>query len=152
MLMGFLQGSNTGSEHVACSTRVQITSAYFAAIITESGKIWACAGTRSGAGTARVRFCIGMLASTEYRRVPASTAQVTSTAEQNPARNRQNFAPRMSKSEGDLRSEHGQYFCGAPMGSCSDTCQVEMRSLESYRGDWIHACLCVCTQVQNPPL
>ena len=30
------------------SNRVQIMSAYFAAIITESGKICACAGTSSG--------------------------------------------------------------------------------------------------------
>ena len=52
--LGFLQGSNTGSEYVACSTRVQITSAYFAAIITESGKICACAGTSSGRYRPRV--------------------------------------------------------------------------------------------------
>ena len=35
-------------EYAVMSTRVQITSAYFAAIITESGKICACAGTSSG--------------------------------------------------------------------------------------------------------
>ena len=97
-------------EYAVIITRVQIISAYFAAIITESGKIWACAGTCLGAGTPRVRFCIGLPGSIEYRRVPASTGLMTSTVEQNPARNWQKVAFRMSKSEGDLRSDHGQYF------------------------------------------
>ena len=35
-------------EYAVMITRVQIMSAYFAAIITESGKICACAGTSSG--------------------------------------------------------------------------------------------------------
>ena len=41
-------------EYAVMSTRVQIMSAYFAAIITESGKICACAGTSSGRYRPRV--------------------------------------------------------------------------------------------------
>ena len=41
-------------EYAVIITRVQIMSAYFAAIITESGKICACAGTSSGRYRPRV--------------------------------------------------------------------------------------------------
>ena len=41
-------------EYAAMSTGVQIRSTYFAAIINESGKIWACAGTSWGRYRPRV--------------------------------------------------------------------------------------------------
>ena len=41
-------------EYAAMSTEVQIRSTYFAAIINESGKIWACAGTSWGQYRPRV--------------------------------------------------------------------------------------------------